>query len=121
MKKKTFLMLALVTALLSLTNIRAYATPVQIPLEAGYIDPSMNQPNPHRGPVQPPLIYMEDGTLTFVTSCDGCELQLLDEDGEVVYYTIISGSTLVLPGTLSGSYQLQIISGNYIFYGEINL
>lgn len=94
---------------------------VPVELQVETIDPTVLNGGPHRGPVQPPIIYIENGTLTFVTNCDGCELQLLDEDGEVVYYTIVSGSTLVLPSTLSGSFELQIISGNYIFYGEINL
>ena len=49
------------------------------------------------------------------------ELRLVNEDDEVVFTTIISSSTLILPSYLSGSYQLQIISNNYIFYGEITL
>ena len=121
MKKQALIILSLVVAMLSLSNVRAYASSVLVQLEADYIDPSMNQPNPHRGPVQPPIIYIEDGTLTFVTNCDGCELRLVNAEDEVEYTTVISGSTLVLPSTLSGSYELQIFSGDYIFYGDIEL
>ena len=121
MKKKTFIMLALVTALLSLTNIRAYASPVLVPLQVEHIDPEITQDDPHRTPVQPPLIYIEDGMLTFDTNCDGCELRLVNAEDEVEYTTVISGSTLELPGDLSDTYVLEIICGNYVFAGEITL
>ena len=107
--------------MLSLANVRVSAIPVQVPLQVEHIDPDDTQDGPGRGPVQPPIIYIEDGTLTFVTNCNGCELRLVNDEDEVEYTTVISGSTLVLPSTLSGSYQLQIISGNYIFYGEVEL
>ena len=121
MKRKAFILLSLVVAMLSLSNVRVSAAPVHVPLQVGIIDPDITQDEPNRGPVQPPIIYIEDGTLTFVTNCDGCELRLVNEEDEVEYTTIIAGSTLVLPGTLTGSYQLQIICGNYIFYGFIQL
>jgi len=41
-----------------------------------------------------------------------------------VAYTLVipTGTTsLVLPSTLSGDYTIQIIRGNYLFYGTINL
>ena len=113
--------MTLVVAMLSLSNVRVNATPVQVILQSGIVDPSDDQDDPNRGPVQPPIIYIEDGILTFVTNCDGCELRLVNAEDEVEYTTVISGSTLVLPSTLNGSYELQIFSGNYIFYGEINL
>lgn len=121
MKKKKNLMLALVMALLSLTNIRAYASPVLVPLQVEHIDPDDNQTNPNRGPIQPPLIYIEDGTLTFATPCDGCELRLVNAEDEVEYTTVISGSMLELPSDLSGTYLLEIICGDYVFLGEITL
>ena len=121
MKRKAFILLSLVVAMLSLSNVRVSATPVHVPLQVGYVDPSMDQDGPGRGPVQPPLIYIEDGTLTFVTNCDGCELRLVNAEDEVEYTTVISGSTLELPSDLSGTYVLEIICGDYIFIGEINL
>ena len=59
--------------------------------------------------------------LTFDDSCLGCELRLVDENDNVVYTTTITSNTLVLPSTLSGEYELQIISGIYCFYGYIEL
>ena len=68
-----------------------------------------------------PEVDIEDYTLTFDDSCLGCELRLVDENDNVVYTTTITSNTLVLPSTLSGEYELQIISGIYCFYGYIEL
>ena len=121
MKKKVFILLTLVVAMLSLANVRANAVPVRVHFQVGYVDPSINQGESHRTPIQPPLIYIEDGTLTFATPCDGCELRLVNAEDEVEYTTVISGSTLELPSDLSGSYLLEIICGDYVFLGEITL
>ena len=121
MKRKAFILLSLVVAMLSLSNVRVSAAPVHVQLQVGYIDPQDEQDNPNRTPVQPPLIYIEDGTLTFATPCDGCELRLVNAEDEVEYTTVISGSTLELPSDLSGTYILEIICGDYVFIGEITL
>lgn len=121
MKRKNLFLLTLVVAMLSLSNVRVSATPIQVRLQSGYLDPSLTQDDPHRGPVQPPIIYIEDGTLTFDTNCDGCELRLVNDEDEVEYTTVISGSTLELPSNLTGTYVLEIICGDYIFSGEIEI
>ena len=121
MKQKTFILMALVMALLTLTASQVYAVQVRVPLQVMLVDPTLDQDIPHRGPVQPPLIYIEDGTLTFATPCDGCELRLVNAEDEVEYTTVISGSTLELPSDLSGTYLLEIICGDYVFLGEITL
>ena len=125
MKRKTLIIFTLVMAMLSLTNVRANAVPMrvyfQVHHQVGYIDPQDEHDDPIRTPIQPPLIYIEDGTLTFDTPCDGCELRLVNEEDEVEYTTVISGSTLELPSDLSGTYVLEIICGDYVFLGEINL
>ena len=87
------------------------------------VDPTTGQEDPTRGPVLIPTISLDDYTLTFETSCDGCLLRLVDDSDEVVYSLVIpTGTTsLVLPSYLSGTYELQIIQGNYCFYGDITL
>lgn len=86
-------------------------------------DPTINtQPKP-KSPILIPTISLNDCTLYFETPCDGCTLNIVDENDVVVYTLVIpTGTTsLVLPATLSGEYELQIISGNYLFYGTIDL
>lgn len=120
MKRKTIILLAVV-AMLSFFNARVNADPVEVQLEVGYIDPTYDQEVPHRNPV--PEVSIDGYTLIFSTPCDGCLLRIVNEDGGVEYSTIIptGATTLVLPSYLSGDYELQIISGSYIFYGDITL
>ena len=87
----------------------------------GIIDPTSNQDEPQRSPVPAPFVEIDDNILTFLTPCERMELRLVNEDDETVFTAIISGPTLELPSSFSGLYQLQIIIGNYIFYGAITL
>ena len=124
MKRQSFIFLSLVVAMLSLSNVRVSATPVQIPLEVGYVDPNTDQDGRHRGPVQPPIVYIEDGTLTFDANHADYVFTLLDEDGEEVYTAIVpSAVTIVqLPSTLTGLHEIQLYpGGDYYFTGDIVL
>lgn len=119
MKKKTFL-LSLMMAFSLFMSVSVSAIPTAVPLQVGFDDPSTEQGGSHRGPVVPE-VSIDGYTLLFFIPCDGLVLRLVDSENEVVFTTVIFGSTLVLPSYLSGDFQLQIISGNYIYYGEINL
>ena len=91
-------------------------------LEGEYINPTAGS-GQHKAPVQVPSVSLDDHTLYFFTPCDGCTLNLVDENDVVVYTLVIPAGTtsLVLPATLSGNFELQIIRGNYCFWGEIML
>lgn len=92
-------------------------------LNVSFIDPTEEQGDPQKGSSMPPSVYLIDNELYFDTPCDGCTLNIVDSNNVVVYTTVIpTGTTsLVLPQTLSGEYELQIICGNYLFYGKIDL
>ena len=104
-------------------NVRVSAEPADMPLETGIVDSSNNQDNPHKTPTIIPKVSIEDYTLYFNTPCDGYVLRLVDEFDSVVYSTVIpvGATSLVLPSSLSGTYELQIITGIYCFYGLITL
>lgn len=123
MTKKRFVIISLLTAMLSLTSVDVYADPTDIELQVGYVDPIDGDSGQHRGPVLIPCISIDNFTLYFTTPCDGCTLRLLDENGVVVYSTVIPTGTisLVLPSYLIGEYEIQIIQGNNCFYGYIQL
>ena len=76
-----------------------------------------------RGPIDIPEVYLEDNELSFDSSLEGCTVRLLDADEEVVFADSIdvNQTTLALPSTLTGTYELQIVSGDLIFYGYIEL
>ena len=123
MAKKHFFFISLLTAMLSLTSVSVFAVPVNIPLHVEYEDPDNGDDGLHKGSVPIPSISLDDYSLIFNTLCDGYTLRLLDEDGVVVYSIVIpTGTTsLVLPSTLSGDYQIELVMGYWLFTGWINL
>lgn len=115
MKKRLIMTLFLLVGILS------------APTKGAIINFSVRNDNPpigHGGipksPVQVPIVDLEDHTLYFTTSCVGDTLQLVQND-VVVYSTIITSNEVELPATLEGEFELQIIHGNWLFYGDIEL
>lgn len=92
-------------------------------LNVSFIDPTEEQGDPQKDSSMPPSVYLIDNELYFDTPCDGCTLNIVDENDVVVYTLVIPAGTtsLVLPSTLLGEYELQIICGYYLFYGKIDL
>ena len=68
-------------------------------------------------------IGLEDHTLYMSNVDFDCELQILDENDDVVYTTFVAAntSTIVLPSTLLGEYQILLIDEERYFYGWLNL
>lgn len=130
MNKNKFFPLALLVAmftLLSGVNAKALnriASSLDsnfLPLQVRIFDPTIgNFPLP-KSPVQIPEVYIEGNALTFDDSCDNCTLRIVNGDDEVEYTTIITSDNLVLPSTLEGEYEIQIIRNNWCFYCDIEL
>ena len=85
-----------------------------------------NSPIGHDRPKTPmhaPTVYIEDYSLSFVADHPEYILNIKDEDGEVVYSTIVtSAETLVtLPSFLAGDYVIELTMGNWKFTGWIEL
>ena len=61
--------------------------------------------------------------LSMPTFEDDFTLELLDEDGVVVYSVYVpAGTTLiVLPSTLSGDFELRLVADTYYYRGYITL
>jgi len=120
--KRIILGLALVLAS-SFGGVMAQEVGDEIDFEVELVDPTENHEPIEKGPVLVPSVSLDGYTLYFATSCDGCILRLLDENDVVLYSTVIpTGTTsLVLPSYLSGEYKIQIIQGNYCFWGYIYL
>lgn len=121
MKKK--LLATILTASMSLVPSSVFAElSLPIEMQVSEIDPTHNHGTFPKSPMMIPSISIANYTLYFDTPCDGCTLNIVDENNLVVYTLVIpSGTTsLVLPSTLSGKYELQLIRGNYLFWGVIN-
>ena len=122
MNNKCFCLASLLA--ISVSNVCAY----QVDSFRGFLylqvkafDPTLGLPPVHKSPVQPPIVSLDGYTLTFDASCTGCTLRLVNAEGEVEYTTIITSDTLVLPPTLEGEFEIQIIRDNWCFYGYIEL
>ena len=122
MAKKRFLIIVCLMTMLSFISINVYADPVDIILQVGYDDPNNGDEGQHKSPILVPEISLDGYSIIFDTPCDGCTLRLVDAKNNVVYSTVIpTGTTsLVLPSSFSGEYEIQIIQGNLCFYGYIS-
>lgn len=124
MAKRKFVLLVLMMALFPLSTIHVNAqNPKDIDLSVGYTDPENGEDPDYRSPILVPHVGIDGYTLYFFSPCDGCTLRLSDENNNVVYLTVIptEATSLVLPAYLSGEYRIEIISGNFCFWGYIEL
>lgn len=123
--KKFFLIFNLIfmVSLSGTAQIQSDPQKQEVELSVKPIDPVIISKPIKRSPAMAPSVSLSDHTLYFNTSCDGCVLQLVNEDGDIEYGIIIpeDTETLSLPLYLEGEYELQIIRGNYCFYGYIEL
>ncbi|MBQ6189939.1 MAG: hypothetical protein IJK45_07200 [Bacteroidaceae bacterium] len=78
---------------------------------------------PAKSPILAPVVYQNGHTLLFDEALDGCVVQLLDEDENVIFTDSIeeNQTDLTFPSSLSGTYELQIICGSITFYCYIEL
>lgn len=125
MNKKLFFILSLIMMVslqcVAQNQSEPEAEPVELHVKK--INPVQTTGPIRRSPVMAPTLSIEDHTLYFITPCDGCLLRLLNEDGEVEFAIEIpeESETLTLPFYLEGEYELQIIRGNFCFFGFIEL
>lgn len=126
MKKQIFAFFVLFVA--TSFTFSAYAQKVQLSFQVQCLlipgdDNDLGEfPRP-RNPFQEPCVWQNGHTLVFDAAIEGCIVQLVDENEDVVFSDSIeeNQTSLVLPSTLTGTYELQIIQGDYMFYCEIEL
>ena len=95
----------------------------QVPLSPCGFD---NTPVGHgtaKSPDETPTVYIEDYTLLFEANHPEYVLNIKDEDGDVVYTTVVysAQTQVVLPSTLAGDYVIELTVNNLLFTGWINL
>ncbi|MCR5512931.1 MAG: hypothetical protein K6F43_05145 [Prevotella sp.] len=76
-----------------------------------------------RTPIEVPLVYIDDYTLTFEMNHPNYVLIFKDENGEQLYTVPVysTQTDVVLPSNLSGNYEIHLVMGNWLFTGWINL
>ena len=116
---KKILLLGLFALFMS-TGVMAWEL---IPLSVNYDDEQPLGPGYPRTPMTAPTVYIDDYTLLFEANHPEYVLYIKDENNNVVYSTVVSSTQtqVVLPSTLSGNYQIELVMGNWLFMGWINL
>ena len=116
---KKFILFALSVFVMSTSMYAWEVIPLHSSLEK---ELSIGHGNP-KSPMQPPTVYIDDYTLLFAVDHPEYVLNIKDEDDNVVYTTVVYSSLtqVILPSTLSGDYQIELVMGNWLFTGWINL
>lgn len=86
------------------------------------VDETPGYPGGNKSPNRPTIILC--GHLIFIQGVhEDSVLNVFDEDGGVVFSTIVTSATsqVELPDTLSGKYTLQLIRSNQEYFQEIIL
>ena len=101
-----------------------YADPIDVLV--GIIDDKPLSSIPTKGPLLVPNLDITNRELTFQDgNSRDYTLVLLDEDGVVVWQTVVPAatSTVVIPATLTGDFELRLYPDGtaYYFYGNIIL
>ena len=99
----------------------------ELNFQVGYTDPTKVSGELPRGTVNPPSACLDDHTLFINGEHSDYTLYLVNTSGEapdVVYqvYVPANVSAVVLPVTLTGTYELQLYDGGeFYYYSEIEL
>jgi len=121
MVKKIVAVLMLFMAV-GVTNVLAGEQGDPLDLEVKIIDDKPTQPENPRTPVLIPTVWQDGYELEIETPHAEYVLNIVS--GTTVVYTVVvpaNVSLVVLPATLSGTYELQLIQGDLCFYGDIEL
>lgn len=99
----------------------------ELTFQVGISDPTKSLGERPRNPINPPSASLDDHTLYINSEHPAYTLYLVDttsEEPDVVYqvYVPANVNVVVLPSTLSGTYELQLYEGgDYYFYSDIEL
>lgn len=117
--KKLFLTLLLFAGTFSYSCFAG--EPIEIPMEI-IKEGSESNGNP-RGPVSSIIVTLEDNILTLPVNHEDFLLQILDADGFIAYSAVVSSgiTQIVFPVSLSGSFEIRLVTNTYYYYGYIEL
>ena len=127
MMKKFFSILALLLLVGGAVFAQAPSDVTQLTFQVGFTNPTGSSGERPRSPINPPSASLDDHTLYINSEHPAYTLYLVDTTGEepdVVYqvYVPANVNAVVLPSTLSGTYELQLYDGGqYYFYSDIEL
>ena len=116
---KKFLLMIASAFMISTSSLAWELVPLSV-----YYDDTMPIGHGHGKPsIESPKVYIEDYTLSFGINHPEYTLIIKDENDNVVYTTTVfsTQNDVILPSTLSGNYEINLVMGNWLFNGWINL
>lgn len=123
MKRNLFLLLAFCGMFAGALTVSAAEEEVELTAERIKTTPAGNDPD--RGPVNIPVVCIDNYSLYISDDHPDYVLQLVDpDDEEIVIYQVLVPSTvssIVLPSTLSGTYIIQLLWSDWRFWGYVEL
>lgn len=119
---KRLLVVLLCMMLLGSVNVAATGLGSQINLEVKIINDTPINPGGPKSPIIIPTVWQYGHELEIEVPHSGYILNVVSGT-TVVYSVTVSEDDMViqLPASLSGEYELQLIRGQFIFYGFIEL
>ena len=88
-------------------------------------DPTQMGGHYPRSPIEPPTANLDGYTFTITGAHPDYLVRIVDveDEDDVIYQTLMPAATsiIILPSTLSGDYQIQLIWDIWMFYGLITL
>lgn len=109
--------------LLAMCSMTTLFAQVPVQLSEGKINTDETGNDHPRGSIFIPSASI-DGHTFYLSEHPDYVLQLVDpEDGTIIYQTNFPGEDgfIVLPFTLSGTYEIRLIWGDWYLFGEITL
>lgn len=102
-------------------STKAYGQSHDIPMQI--IDESEVDDGSIKGSHGSMVITQDDNILTLPTTPVDYTLQLRDENGTVIYSAYIPAGTtqIILPTTLSGTFEIRLVASTYYYVGYITL
>ena len=121
MKKKVLFILASCLLVCNVQGVEMRGGTIS--LTVTWDDPS-GPTNPIPKVPMPPLFITQDGNiLTLPATSVDYTLVLYDENGTLAYSTFLSAGTtqVILPTTLSGTYEIRLVADTYYYMGYLEL
>ena len=103
-------------------NVAATVWDSQINLEVKKIDDTPSYPGNPKSPIHVPMVWQNDHEIEIEIPHSGYTLNIVS-GATIVYSVAVSedDTSIQLPASLSGEYEIQLIRGQFIFYGFIEL
>lgn len=96
-----------------------------IPLSVGFVKDKPVGNHTPKSPIEIPVVYIDDYSLSFESIHSDYILIIKDADGEVVYTAVVYSTMtqVTLPSILFGEYQLSLVpfASTYYYMGYIEL